>query len=287
MKYIVVIGCIIGLAMSCVWERYDGADCRQTIFFRMERVPYIFEGEAAVGYRPYYFFTERLDLFVFAGQQLMRTVNYDYEYCRTHPVIPLSTGREKQDFLFVANLYDPQDLNWYYEGDRLEGRFSIRDHQEPSLFLAAVADSSLVEDSISINLRLLVSRLEIRLVNPPNWVHGLKISVRNIPGTVSTSGQLGDTTHITGKIGFDNQGNGTYWFGLNTFPTYRGKAASVSVDLLGASETAPIVVEDERLHLLPGVITRLGIEFETEHNLRITVEIDGKWEVIDGGNIII
>lgn len=287
MKYIIVIGCIVCLSTACLRERYEDADCLRMVFFNMEDVPYILEGEEVAGYRPYYFFTERLDLFVFSGQSLERTVNYDYEYCRTHAVIPLVADRGERDFLFVANLYDPQNLSWRYQGNRLEGTFYIRDNQEPSLFLSAVVATRSERDTLPVNLQLQVSRLEIRLINPPAWVHGIDITVRNIPGTISTLGQLGDTTHISKKMGFNNQGNGTYWFGINTFPSYPEKAASVNIDLLGTSETAPIVVEDERLHLLPGVITRLGIAFKTEHDVEISVEIDGKWEVIDGGNIII
>lgn len=112
--------------------------------------------------------------------------------------------------------------------------------------------------------------------------------MRDIAATVSTGFYFGPgTTHITKQIGFDNQGIGDYWFGVNTFPTYRDKTAYLSIGMQGGNEVTPIEIEDQRLHLIPGMITRLSIEFETDEKMIISIEIDGKWEIIDGGNIII
>lgn len=287
MKAIWSIGLCAFLLTACLREQNNTEDCRADLFFLMQNVPYVFEGEKIVGYRSYYFFVEQLELFLFDETAITSSYRYDYTYCRRHPVIPLTAEISPRWYLFIANLYDPKELNWTFQEGELQVWFSIVDHEEPPVLLAATSRVESSEDSVLVGLRIMVSRLEIQLTNPPAWVTGIEVTVRDIAATVSTDFTLGDTTHITKQIGFDNQGPGNYWFGVNTFPTYQDKTAYLSIDLLGGSETAPISVEEQRLHLIPGVITRLNIEFETDEKMIISVEIDGKWEIIDGGNIII
>ena len=93
------------------------------------------------------------------------------------------------------------------------------DHEEPPVLLAATSRVEASKDSVSVGLQMMVSRLEIQLTNPPAWVTGIEVTVRDIAATVSTDFILGGTTHITKQIGFDNQGIGDYWFGVNTLPT--------------------------------------------------------------------
>ena len=47
---------------------------------------------------------------------------------------------------------------------------------------------------------MMVSRLEIQLTNPPAWVTGIEVTVRDIAATVSTDFILGGTTHILSLI---------------------------------------------------------------------------------------
>ena len=46
-------------------------------------------------------------------------------------------------------------------------------------------------------------------------------------------------------------------------------------------------MEDGRLHFFPGVITRVEIVYDADEKITISIRTDGKWEVIDGGSIII
>lgn len=287
MKYLFVIGGLLGLLSACIKEKYEAEDCRREVYFVMEDVPYVFQGDEAVGFRPYYTFTESLDLFVFSDEKIDETKKYTYAYCRSHPVIPLETGIRKKEFLFVANLYDQKDMSWSFVEDKLRATFFIRQYEEPPVYLAAIRESLSCRDSLSVLLQMLVSHLNIRLINPPAQVVGLDVVVRDIAGSVTTDYQLGDTTHIRKQVFFTPTVENNYEFGVNTFPSYQDRAAVLSINLIGTEQTAPILVEDDRLHLYPGVITRLKIEFKTEQKITISVEIDGKWEIVDEGNIII
>lgn len=287
MKYLFVIVSLLFLTLGCLKEKYRGEHCLRKVAFEMKEVPYVVVGEDVVGYRPYYTFIERLDLFVFSEQLQEYHFKYDFAYCREHAVIAETVGYDAGEALFVANLYDPKELNWGYENGELKAVFRIVDYEEPPVLLAAVADIGNRQDSVPVELRLLISRLEIKLENPPAWMVGLKVNVRNIAASVSLDYRLGDTTHIDKQLFFDNQGPGTYWLGVNTFPTYSDKPALLILDPIGTEPTAPIVVDDTRLHLLPGVITRLNLAFDSMENITISVKIDGKWEIVDGGSIII
>ena len=99
-------GVIFLLSVSCLRENYNAEECRKEIIFKMEDVPYIFQGNEIIDYRPYYMFTENLNFFIFAEERLQNTSEYDYEYCRNHSLIPYRAQTGRQFFLFVANLYD-------------------------------------------------------------------------------------------------------------------------------------------------------------------------------------
>lgn len=285
MRYSLMIGCFVLLAGGCIREKYTGGDCRRDVAFVMKDVPYVFVGEEAVAYRPYYTFVEQLELYVFGAGRMEQRAGYGFAYCREHPVIPQNVGDNSEEALFVANLYSPRELAWEYHGGRLTAVFSIVDFEEPPVLLAAMVP--LTGDTVPVELRMLVSRVEIRLTDPPAWVSGLEVTVRNIAGTVSADYSLGDTTHIVKQIRFDNQGAGEYQSGVNTFPSYAGRPALLTITPVGTSEASPIVVEDDRLHLLPGVVTRIDIVYDKDEKITIAIEADGKWEVVDGGSIII
>lgn len=285
-KYI-LIGGIALLAMGCLREHFRGEDCSYQAQFVMKDVPYAFVNEEIVGYRPYYTFIEQLDLYVFVDQRPQRNGEFDFAYCREHPVITREVDYNSHEALFIANMYSPREVSWSYRDGELEAVFSIIDNEEPPVLLTAIAHTSPRQDSIPVELRMLVSRVEIKLVNPPASVVGLDISVSNIAGSVSTSYALGDTTHIHKQLFFDNQPGGNYQFGVNTFPTYAGKNALLAITPIGVSGTAPILVEDSRLQLLPGVITRVDIIYDASQNITIAIEVNGKWEIVDGGSIII
>lgn len=288
MKKGLFVGGIVCLLLSCLREKYTGEDCWREVNFHMQDVPYALQPNGAVEYRPYSVFTEQLDLFVFAGEKLWKTQRYDYNYCQTHSFIPLHLERyQQEEYLFVANLYDPKELDWAFVDGRLRAWFSIVNYEEPPVLLAATSKINERQDTIPVELLLMISRLEIRLTNPPVWVSGLNLVVRDVAASVTTGFHLSDTTHIQKQVWFENQGAGTYEFGLNTFPTYPDRQAALSINLLGTSEATPILVEDSRLKLLPGYVTRLEIAFETESKITVSIEVHGKWEIVDGGHIII
>lgn len=287
MKQLILIACLLSLSVACIREKHDGDACTQALAFVMKDVPYVFVDGEAVEYRPYYTFIEQLELYVFADSRLSEHFRYGFDYCRQHPVLPIAAPLDSRQVLFAANVHDPKALSWSFRDGQLHTDFSIIDYEEPPVFLAAVAALDGVGDSIPVELRMLVSRLEIRLTNPPAWITGLDVTVRNIAGKISDNYLLGDTTHITTQLALAYEGPGTYLFGVNAFPTYRDKAASLTITPVGPSTVAPILVEDSRLHLLPGVITRLEIVYETEEKITVSININGKWEVADGGSIII
>lgn len=288
MKQYLLIGIVSLCLVSCIRESHWEKDCREDLFFRMEEVPYILDGSDVVDYRPYYTFTENLHLFVFSGERLTEMLSHDYAYCREHLLIPYKVDPGRYSFLFVANLYDQEELSWKFENGQLEAVFSIRDHEEPPVFLVFSNDITIRRaDTVPVQLRMLVSRLEIQVENPPAWVTGLDISLSNVAGSVTSDFVLGDTAYIRKQVSLDTQGESTYRTGVNTFPTYPDLPALLNIQLIGTQAIAPIVVEDSRLHLIPGNITQIDIVFQSDGQLKISIEINGKWEVIDGGHIII
>lgn len=288
MKMYLLSGFILLLAVSCIRENAVDNYCREQLVFEMKDVPYLFKGDTALAFRPYYQFTERLDLFVFEGQRLRDAVTYSYEYCLEHPFIPYQAVRGDQQFLFVSNLYDPKELDWKFKDGHLQAVFSILDNEEPPVLLCSITEAAVNKsDTLPVGLRMLVSRLEIRVDNPPAWVTGLDVTLSNVAGTVTSGLELGDTTHINRRVDINNLGAGTYWVGVNTFPSYPNSPALLKIELVGTSQIAPILVDDDRLQMLAGIITRVSIAFQSESQISVSIEIDGEWKIIDGGNIII
>ena len=68
MKAVWSIGLCMFLLTACLREHDNMEDCRADLFFKMQAVPYVFEGREFAGYRSYYFFVEQLDLFLFESQ---------------------------------------------------------------------------------------------------------------------------------------------------------------------------------------------------------------------------
>lgn len=281
-------GLMLLVSVACLREKYNEDDCRKEVLFQMQDVPYIFEGNDTVAYRPYYRFTESLELFVFEEERLQNTYRYDYEYCRSHSAIPCYIPVGKQNFLFVANLFDPKALDWSFVNGELQAVFSVIDHEEPSLLLIA-NETSVIRENISlpVELYLLVSRLEIRVDNPPAWMTGLDVSVSQVAGSITSDFVLGDTTHIFKHLEIGNPASAIFESGVNSFPTYPGTPALLAIRMTGTVEVSPILLDDDRLHLVPGIITRVNIFFESDTQMSISVEVDGKWEIVDGGHITI
>lgn len=285
-EFMIIGGLLIGV-LACIREK-NSDNCPDEVIFEMKDVPYVFEGSSATAYRPYYVFIGRLDILAFNNKRLETFEDYNYEYCFDHPEIPFPVEFDKYTFLFVSNLYDHKALSWNFDAGELEARFSIIDHEEPPVFLMATVNYVFGQSVIlPVNLIMLVSRLEIRLENPPVWVTGLEVDVEGIARTVTNDFLLRDTTHIYKNIVLDNSGPRVYWLGVNTFPTYENIPARVTIDLVGVNETSPLIIDDSRLHLIPGVITRLNLLFNTDDRVTVSVEMNGKWEVIDEGEIII
>ena len=91
MKAVWSIGLCMFLLTACLREHDNMEDCRADLFFKMQAVPYVFEGREFAGYRSYYFFVEQLDLFLFDETAITSSYRYDYAYCRQHPVIPVAS----------------------------------------------------------------------------------------------------------------------------------------------------------------------------------------------------
>ena len=73
--------------------------------------------------------------------------------------------------------------------------------------------------------------------------------------------------------------------GMTTFPTYENFPALVDIKLKGENRLNQLVIDDRRLSFRSGRITRVSLEFTTENTVSVSVEINGKWEVIDEGEI--
>lgn len=283
----------------------DDSECpcpgESAVGFEMEDVAYIFEGEEATGYGPYYFFTDLLDIRVFKQKRADTLFSYDYNYCRKHNVIPVRLSPGSYDFLFVANLLDTKMLSWKYtDSGKLTANFHLSDHREPPVYLAAIRQANVYRPvELPVELQMLVSRLELKLVNPPAWITGFRFVVRHIAGKIEISGagekngrkenvleiELKDTASVYKTAGLEYTGPGEYWVGVNAFPTYDDSPAIVDVKLLGREKTAQFVIEDDRLKFEPGRIIRVSVLFEAENKISVSIEIAGKWEVIDEGKI--
>ncbi len=288
MKRWMINGWIALLLFSCIRENTCPCMGPHTVIFRMEDVPYAFEGDEVAEYRPYSVFTDRLDIMAFRGQKPDTTVTYGYEFCKTHTFIPWELLPGSYDFIFVANIFDHKAVSWDYEEDRLRLYFHIVDGQEPPVYLAAERSRNVYASSVlPVELRMLVSRLEVKVVNPPAWVEGFNFRVRRVAREMSLEGRLKDTVSITKYISFQPSETGEYVVGMNTFPTFPGQPALVDIQLRGNGRQAQLIVDDSRIHFVAGKIVRVSIEFESENSVSVSVEIDGVWEIIDEGKIII
>lgn len=285
MKYCILIMIVWG-CFSCVREGDREYKCSGNVVFDMQDVAYVFLDDSVIGYRPYYEFTKQLDILAFRKGELERSVTFDYQFCRDNRLIPFVLPLDKYTFLLVANLYDPKAAEWHFQNGEFNVRLSILDHEEPPAYLASIKSTPRqLYTEVPVELKLLVSRLEIQLVNPQSWVTGVSVSVRDIAASITNDYVLDDTTSILKRIQIDNTGSGTYNLGVNTFPTYTGHAASLSVNLTGNSQIAQYVINDERLNLYPGIITRLQIGFDGIGGITVKIEIEGKWEIVDEGII--
>lgn len=142
-----------------------------------------------------------------------------------------------------------------------------------------------------LGMGLLVSRIELTLKNIPAGISRIEAPVSNTSSGIGFYGYLkvilGDTTHIFKHLEVSGPVASTFGSGINTFPTYPETPALLNIQLTGGAEISSILVDDDRLHLVPGIITRVNILFETENEVKISLEVDGKWEIVDGGHIII
>lgn len=285
MKGWIFTGLIGFFLVSCLKEPSCRIPGKYEAEFEMRDIPYVFNNETG-GIIPYYTLVNKLSLFVFREQMQDTVLVYDQEYCREHPVIPLEIGSGHHHFLFAANLVTPEELSWSFDNEHLDAVFSIVDNEEPPVLLTAIEGAEVERDfSVPIDLKMLVSRVEIRLDNPPAWISGLNVDIENVAATITTDMQLEGTTHIIQHLAFDNQGAGTYWLGVNAFPTYPDKPAVLTVQFTGNAAPNPLVLDDDRLHLTSGVITRLLISFKPEGNVVTSLQVNGAWEVIDEGKI--
>lgn len=293
--------CLIlcGLA-SCIDDKC-GCLPEEGIAFIMKDVAYLFEGDEAVGYRPYYTLTDRLDILAFQESRRDTTFSFDYAYCKDHLIIPVRLKKGNYQFLFVANLLDEKAMSWNIaSGAELKASFRIVENREPAVYLATIRTAALGTTSqLPVELRMLVSRLEMKVVNPPEWIRGLDFSVEHIAGRIIIGEtvpaefseiflfreELRDTTFVYKTEKLSYTGPGEYWVGINTFPTYENFPALVEVKLKGENRVSQLVIDDRRLNFRSGRITRLSIEFTTESTVSVSVEVNGKWEVIDEGEI--
>lgn len=279
---------IVLLCLACMEE--NDCPCLKNIAvdFEMLDIPYVLEGKEEPGYRPYYVLTNRLDILAFRGTLLDTTAAYGYDYCREHPLIPFPLRAGSYELLFVANLSDHRALSWDFEGNRLQVMFRLVDHEEPPVYLADRKAPDVYEPIVlPVALRMLVARLEVEIVNPPAWVKGVKLHISRIAASMTLDGTLRDTSSIDKEVEWTHTGEGSYGIGVNTFPTYLEEPALVDVQLQGNNRADPLIIDDDRIHFVPGKIIRLSVVFESENRVSVSVEVDGKWEVIDEGEIII
>lgn len=272
---------------SCMKEDECPCVTRGVVDLRMGNVPYWFMGGDTVQFVPYYVLTNELDLLVFRNRKLDELFSYDYEFCRENEVIPLEFGSGRYDFLFMANIADDRLVSWFYNSNnQLDARFVINDNREPPVYLAFVGDVDFYHPEVlPVVLKMLVSRIDISLVNTPEWVTGIDVTARNVAREVTIGGVLRDTTSVMKQVTLGEVLNGAHRVGVNSFPTYPGIPALVNINLKGGGRVSTLVVEDERLELLAGQVLRINLEFQAEGNVTVSLDFNGKWEIIDEGQI--
>lgn len=283
--YRLIIG-IVWLLTACIDDQNCGCMEKGEVRFDMEDVAYVFEGEDVTDLQPYNRVTDLLNIFAFRREQLDTVAEYGYAYCQEHRIIPLTVRPGSYDFLLVANLFDRKVMSWEYADGELTAWFRIAGHQEPPLYLAAIQPATVYgQTDKSVQLQMLVSGLEMQIINPPKWIEGFDFRVRHIAGQVSNRLELRDTAVIDKSITITPETSRVIRMGISTFPTYPDIPAIVDIRLKGRSQINQLVVNDERIVFRPGRIVRLAVEFEGESAVKISVEIHNKWEVIDEGNI--
>ena len=71
MKAVWSIGLCMFLLTACLREHDNMEDCRADLFFKMQAVPYVFEGREFAGYRSYYFLSSNWICFFSTKQRLL------------------------------------------------------------------------------------------------------------------------------------------------------------------------------------------------------------------------
>lgn len=286
MKYYWLIGWMALFMVSCLDDKDCGCAATTEVFFEMKDVAYIFDGNEIVGLQPYNRVTDRLDIFAFKKEVLDSIAVYDYEYCQNHTVIPYVSKPGSYTFLFIANLFDRKALHYEITPEKMTAWLRIMDHDEPPVYLVDIQPAIVFGQVFSaVELQMLVSRLEVQVINPPAWVEGFHFIVSHIAARINNYNELQDTTSIYKTVPISLVTANKAWVGINTFPTYPGIPAVVSIQLRGGGNINQLVINDERLVFRSGRIIRLSVEFEGESSVKISLNINDKWEIIDEGKI--
>lgn len=288
MKWIIYIGILLLLLESCVKESICPCLSEGGLEFRMKDIPVTIEGDSVETYSPYNKIATQIAIMGFYREALDTTLHYDYEYCQSHYILPFPLKTwGSYEFLIIGNLMDEKAMSWKYnEEGRLLVMFRIVNHEEPSIYLVANKRVNYYRPvRIPVALKMLVARLEVKMVNPPAWVTGVDFVVSQVADRITNTFQLQDTTSIYKSFSFQQGEQYASWLGVNTFPNYSNEPALVDIKLKGSERIAHFIVNDDRIHLQPGKIVRMTIEFENNTIVNISVEVDGKWEEINEGHI--
>lgn len=284
MKRLLMIIFIFG-CVACVREGDRSYTCQHTWKLDMLPVPYVLEQVDTVGYKPYYEFVNTLDILCFQEGKIVDKATFDYEYCRNTPVIVFQNDVAQPAFLLVANLLDPKAMSWTFDNGRLGAEFTILNHREPSVYLAAVAYGK-EESEIPVQLNMLVAHLVVEVVNPQSWMKDVVIRVENVVGKITTNYQYRDTTYIEKSAPLNEDGiNSTV--GINTFPTYPGHSAQLSISFRGDKATANYVIANNQVYFTPHGVIYVRIVFEDVNSIKVFMTVNGKWQIIDEGHIVI
>lgn len=287
MQKLLGMGVFVLLFFGCIRESSDPT-CDYTILFDMKEVPYTIKNTDTVDYLPYYHFLTQLNLLTFQNDKLYSISEYDYEFCKQHSVIPFNTDIYDNVYLFLANLFDERALSYSVKDGNLDAVLSIIDHQEPPVYLVASGKvNSETESIVPVDLRMLVSRLEVQVDNPLKWMTNMQIGVDRIAGKISGNFVLSDTTYIVKHLEIDPVGGKTNFLAINTFPSYPDKPAIVNFYFTGkGGREFTYNIKDDLFRFLPHTITLIRFGFGgTEEDVTISVSVNGKWEILDEGHI--
>lgn len=284
------VGIVFGILLitSCLDDKDCGCFRQTDLGFEMKDIVYSYDEDGAVlEYQPYYRATNRLDVYTFKGEVLDSVAFLNHDYCREHPVIPWNAGPGNYTFLFIANLLDVNALTYLWDAQKnLEVWLNIVNHEQPPGYLLALNRVDVYgSQKVPVELKLLISRLEVEVLNPPQWVTGFNFTVQNVARAINDKLVLRDTTSIDQYQPLQYTESGVYRVGINTFPTYSDYPAVVTVKLAGRADIKPLVIEDNRMVFRAGRIIRLIVEFKPEGTVKIFLNVSNKWEVIDEGKI--